>query len=140
MKKQIAEKGGIWCSRDAVRFSMVHTPEEYFSREDEVFNEWIKQIYDALTQPFIEDIYIDATHLTDKARDKVLNRLPKEYIGEIINVFFKVPLEVCLERNSHRDGMTFVPPSAIKNMYKILTYPKKYKTIVIDENGVEIDG
>lgn len=119
---------------------MVHTPEEYFSREDEVFNEWIKQIYDALTQPFIEDIYIDATHLTDKARDKVLNRLPKEYIGEIINVFFKVPLEVCLERNSHRDGMTFVPPSAIRNMYKILTYPKKYRTIVIDENGVEIDG
>ena len=137
VRKQIAKKGGVWCSRDAVRFSMVREDEPYFERETEVFNEWIRQICDALTNPMIEDIYIDATHLNDKSRDKTLNRLPKENIKEIFNVVFLVPLEVCLERNAQRTGREVVPESVIRNMMKTFKWPRKNKILFIDSNGKE---
>lgn len=140
VQQKIKEFGGMWCSRDAVRFSFVHSKEKYFDREDEVFNSWIAQICDALDNPIIENIYVDATHLTDKARNKVTNRLPKDNIKEIINVVFAVPVETCLERNGMRDGMAFVPPSVIRKMANQLEYPKKNKTIVIDKEGVEHNG
>ena len=139
VQKQISEFGGIWCSRDAVRFTMVHSKDEYFDRETEVFNEWIKEICDALTNPLIENIYIDATHLNDKSRNKVISRLPKDNIEDIINVFFKVPLDICLERNEMRDGMAYVPKSVIRRMSYQLEYPNnKYKTITINENGEKV--
>lgn len=139
VQKQISEFGGIWCSRDAVRFTMVHSKDEYFDRETEVFNEWIKEICDALTNPLIENIYIDATHLNDKSRNKVISRLPKDNIEDIINVFFKVPLDICLKRNEMRDGMAYVPKSVIRRMSYQLEYPNnKYKTITINENGEKV--
>lgn len=140
VRKQIAEKGGIWCSRDAVRFSMVREDEPYFERETEVFNEWIRQICDALSNPMIEDIYIDATHLNDKSRMKTLNRLPKDNIEEIINVVFLVPIEVCILRNNQRNGREVVPESVIRNMEKSFKLPLKDKTLFINENGSEYYG
>ena len=83
IQQQLSKKGGFWASRDAVRFSMVAEDEPYFERETEVFNEWIRQICEALNNPLIEDIYIDATHLNDKSRNKTLSRLPKENICKI---------------------------------------------------------
>ena len=135
VKKQIAEKGGFWASRDAVRFSMVREDEPYFEREIEVFNAWISQICDALNNPLIEDIYIDATHLNDRSREKTLSRIPKNNIQKITNVVFKVPMEVCLERNALRTGREVVPESAIYNMAKSFKMPKKYSTIIVDVNG-----
>lgn len=135
VRKQIAEKGGIWCSRDAVRFSMVREDEPYFERETEVFNEWIRQICDALTNPMIEDIYVDATHLNYKSRMKTLNRLPKENIQEIVNVVFIVPVDICIERNNQRSGREIVPESVIRNMAKSFRMPDKY--MLIDEDGKE---
>ena len=135
VKKQIAEKGGFWASRDAVRFSMVREDEPYFEREIEVFNAWISQICDALNNPLIEDIYIDATHLNDRSREKTLSRIPKNNIQKITNVVFKVPMEVCLERNALRTGREVVPESAIYNMAKSFKMTKKYSTIIVDVNG-----
>ena len=140
VKKQIAEKGGIWCSRDAVRFSMVREDEPYFERETEVFNEWIRQICNALSNPMIEDIYVDATHLNDKSRMKTLNRLPKDNIEEIINVVFLVPIEVCISRNNQRNGREVVPESVIRNMEKTFKLPLKDKTLFVNENGSEYYG
>lgn len=134
-RRRIAENGGIWISRDAVRFSMVHEDEEYFSREAEVFNEWISQICNALKDPVIENIYIDATHLNDRSREKTLNCLPKDNIEKIINVVFRVPIEVCLQRNASRSGREVVPESVIRNMAKSFKMPKKYSTICINERG-----
>lgn len=139
VKQQIAEKGGFWASRDAVRFSMVREDEPYFEREDEVFNEWISQICMALCNPLVEDIYIDATHLSDRSREKTLSRLPKENINKITNVVFVVPIETCLERNALRTGREVVPESAIRNMAKAFKMPKKYSTIVVDAGGREIE-
>lgn len=134
-KQQIAKKGGFWISRDAVRFSMVREDEPYFERETEVFNAWISQICEALNNPLIEDIYIDATHLNDRSREKTLSRLPKDNIQKITNVVFKVPIEICLERNAMRTGREVVPDSTIYNMEKSFKMPKKYSTIYVDENG-----
>lgn len=137
VKQQIAKTGGIWCSRDAVRFSMVQEDEPYFERENEVFNAWISQICEALTNPLVEDIYVDATHLNDRSREKTLSRLPKENVEEIINVVFKVPIEVCLERNAQRTGREVVPEDAIRNMEKSFKMPKKYSILIVDADGKE---
>ena len=118
VKKQLNNKGGFWASRDAMRFSMVREDEPYFEHENEVFNAWIAQICEALTNPMIEDIYIDATHLNDRSREKTLSRLPKENIKKITNVVFLVPIETCLERNAQRTGREVVPEDAIRNMQK----------------------
>ena len=135
VKQQIAEKGGIWCSRDAMRFSMVRENEPYFERENEVFNAWISQICDALNNPLVEDIYIDATHLNDKSREKTLSRLPKDNIGEITNVIFTTPVKVCLERNKMRTGRAVVPDEVILNMAKSFKDARKHKTIFVNERG-----
>ena len=137
VKHQIAENGGVWCSRDAVRFSMVREDEPYFERETEVFNAWISQICEALSNPMVEDIYIDATHLNDRSREKTLSRLPKENINKITNVIFMVPIEICLERNAQRTGREVVPEDAIRNMAKSFKMPKKYSTIYVDAEGRE---
>ena len=135
VKKQLNNKGGFWASRDAMRFSMVSEDEPYFERENEVFNAWIAQICEALANPMIEDIYIDATHLNDRSREKTLSRLPKENIIKITNVVFLVPIETCLERNAQRTGRKVVPEDAIRNMQKSFKMPKKYSTIYVDAEG-----
>lgn len=137
VKRKIAENGGFWASRDAMRFSMVREDEPYFERENEVFNAWISQICDALSNPLVKDIYIDATHLNDKSREKTLSRLPKDNIEKITNVVFVVPIETCLERNALRTGREVVPEDAIRNMAKSFKMPKKYHTIVVDAAGME---
>ena len=139
MKKQLNNKGGFWASRDAMRFSMVREDEPYFERENEVFNAWIAQICDALSNPMIEDIYIDATHLNDRSREKTLSILPKENINKITNVVFLVPIETCLERNAQRTGREIVPEDAIRNMEKSFKMPKKYSTLIVDADGKEIE-
>ena len=138
IKRRLEEQqGGFWVSRDAVRFSMVREDEPYFERENEVFNEWISQICMALCNPLIEDIYIDATHLNDRSREKTLSRLPKENINKITNVVFLVPIEICLERNAQRSGREVVPESVIRNMEKSFKMPKKYSTMIVDSEGRE---
>ena len=116
---------------------MVKEDEDYFSKECEVFDKFISNICEALRSPLAEDIYIDATHLSDKARKKVLNRLPKDNIDEVIYVVFKVPYEVCVERNNKREGRERVPESAIRRMYLSFQYPdiEKYHVIFINERG-----
>ena len=135
-RQKIAENGGVWCSRDEVRFSIVKEDEEYFSHENEVFNTWIKQINEALENPEVEDVYIDATHLNDKSRNKVLNRLTKNTdIEKITNVLFLTPLETCLDRNGQRSGRAVVPEEVIRNMAKTFQIPERYPVLFIREGG-----
>lgn len=135
-RQKIAENGGVWCSRDEVRFSIVKEDEEYFSHEDKVFNTWIKQINEALENPEVENVYIDATHLNDKSRNKVLNRLTKNTdIEKITNVLFLTPLETCLERNKQRSGRAVVPEEVIRNMAKTFQIPERYPVLFIKEGG-----
>ena len=117
VRKQIAEKGGVHCSRDEIRFSLLKEDEDYFAHEDEVVKIWFEKVNEAILNPEVENIYIDATHLTERARKNTINELPEgDY--DIITVFFQIPLAICLERNSKREGRAFVPPSVIKSMWE----------------------
>lgn len=123
----------VYISRDAIRFSIVAEDEEYFSKEDEVFNKFIETIDSNLAAN--QTVYADATHLNRKGRLKLLNSLTvKPDFIEII--YMKTPLEVCLEHNDKRKGTrAFVPRSVIRRMYASIEEPEyeegKYEYTVI---------
>ena len=127
-------------SRDAIRFSIVDENEDYFAKEDLVFKTFINEINKALVdEEKTERVFIDATHLTPKARAKVLRLLNKENISEINAIYFDVPIDIALARNNQRTGRALVPETAIFNMAKTYTPPtvkEGFNHIYrIDENG-----
>ena len=116
-------------SRDAIRFILLQDEDEYFARENEVFNKFIEAIQTTLDKDYW-DLYVDATHLNEKARNKVLDRLNIPDNVAIITVYFDICLEEAIRRNSQRTGRANVPDEVIKNMWKVLTPPsmnEKYK-------------
>lgn len=136
VKEQIAEKGGVHCSRDEIRFSLLKEGEDYFAHENEVVALWLEKVTNAINDPEVENIYVDATHLTEKARAKVLGELPKgDYF--VTTVFFDVPLETCIERNDNRTGRAFVPRSVIRRMHACYDQNTKLgdATLHLGENG-----
>ena len=138
---RIAEQGGVRISRDEIRFSMVSEEEEYFSKENEVFFTFISKIQEAiLDETGPEDIYIDATHVNEKGRQKVLSQLDLDFVDEITVVVMDVPFEITAERNAGRSGRTFVPMSALRRMElsKDEVQPGgkyNYKIWKVNENG-----
>lgn len=128
-----------WISRDNVRFALVNEDEEYFSHEDEVFDTFINFINQTLDNPYIEAIYIDATHLNKKSRNKTLNKIHKKNIEELNCVYFSTPLKICMERNAQRTGRERVPDSAMVNMYYAYLPPTAMEgydhLYVVNENG-----
>ena len=112
---------------------MVDEDDDYFAHENDVFEAWVFSIQAAIRNNSIENVYIDATHLNEKSRNKVLNRLNLE--GVALNaVVFNTPLEVCLERNAQRTGRACVPETVIRNMYNNFHSPaldkRKYDKII----------
>lgn len=106
----------IWVSRDAVRFSMVSEDEEYFSKEKKVFKEWIRQIQEALDEDSEGWVIADATHLTERSRNKTLDALNLDSDTKIIVVYSYPGVKKCLEHNENRTGREFVPRSVIRRM------------------------
>jgi len=108
----------VYISRDQVRFEMVPETAEYFSREEEVYEEWIKRIAWALNAGF--NVWADATHLNKKSRAKTFYALTKKGIDfsmiDVITFVMDTPFSVCMERNSKRSGRYQVPESAMRNM------------------------
>lgn len=124
IKKFITELDGYTAvvSRDEIRFSLLKDGEEYFSRETEVFNKFIDEIKYFLKED-ISNVVVDATHISPASRNKVLRALGTLSDVEVNAVVLMTPLDVCLERNSHRTGRAYVPPSAIENMYNGFSVP-----------------
>jgi len=116
--------GEIAISRDQIRFSMIDGKQNYFSKENEVFNEYIRQIQSALDNPKIHRVYADATQLTEKSRCKVLDKLKLDNIN--IKIYWKnTPLKLALERNKKREEIAVVPESTIIRMYNSIQDPRK---------------
>lgn len=116
-------------SRDAIRFNLVKEDEPYFSRENEVFDQYIYDIQEALNSTAYEAVYCDATHLNEQARNKVLDRLDLSDVAQIYALVIRPPLDEILKRNANRSGREFVPEAVIKRMYNSYTDPaadKKY--------------
>ena len=132
--------GSEWISRDNVRFAILADEDDYFAHEDDVFDTFINYINQTLENDDIHTIYVDATHLNKRSRDKVLRRVHKDNICDLTCVCFDVPLAVCHARNNLRSGRSKVPASAIDNMYNSYRHPDKNQEhfdhiLVVDENG-----
>ena len=113
---------------------MVQEDEEYFSKEKEVFNLFVRAVQADIDSNSITDIYVDATHINETSREKLLRRLKNLENVNLNAIVFDIPLEVCLERNAQRTGRACVPETAIRNMYKNFTNPaydeRKYDNII----------
>ena len=111
-------------SRDEIRFAILKDNDNYFSKEKEVWKEFIKQIKNAIAE--YNDVIVDATHLNEASRKKVLNALSDVLNADIsvCAIFMATPLEVALDYNANRTGREFVPESVIRNMFSICTMPR----------------
>ena len=103
-----------YISRDAIRFDLVPEGEEYFSKEDEVFNRFISEINSSLKIGM--DVYADATHLTKSSRWILLKNIDAP-VDEVNVIWIKTPLEVALQRNDKRTGRALVPKTVVKRMF-----------------------
>lgn len=127
-------------SRDRVRFSMITEKDDYFSKEKEVFNEFISQILDSVKHHQVT--IVDATHMNKKGRNKVFNRLTS-ILGNVTlkAVVMNTTFETCLERNAQREGLALVPESAIVRMYEGFEMPTEKEgfeqIVLIDEDWKE---
>lgn len=115
-KKRCAENiNAAYISRDEIRFSLLKDDEEYFAKEKEAFKMFISAIKKAMSDELYTEVYIDATHLNERSRQKVLDKLDlREW--DIYLVDFTTPIEICIERNATRTGRAFVPEDVIRNM------------------------
>ena len=80
-------------------------------------------------------IFVDATHLSEKARNKTLDKLNLENV-ELFAVNFNLPVDVCITQNDQRTGLAKVPRSVIRRMWCTYEPPKptgeKYEYTVLD--------
>lgn len=113
---------GTYISRDEVRFEMVQPNEPYFSKEKQVYKEFVKRVNQALEKG---DCIADATHLTQGSRRKLLNNINPLNIKSIEIIVMDTPLETCLKRNSLRKGRCSIPDEQIIKMHKSFQFPSK---------------
>ena len=109
----------VLVSRDVIRYRLINDDDSYFSKENEVWKEFIKQINYFLKEGY--DVFADATHINTGSRRKLLNEIYVECKKEAIHI--NTPISICLERNSKREGRECVPESAIKRMYSQFEEP-----------------
>ena len=124
VKDRIAKYGGVHVSRDAIRFEMLNEGDEYFTNEKKVFNKFAQLANEAIANPNVTDIYIDAMHLNKASRHKITSALRMTKYNKLyIAVYFDVSPEICKARNAKRSGRALVPDSVIDNMSKNFTKP-----------------
>lgn len=140
LAKKIAKELGASAkiiSRDEVRFSMVAEDEEYFSKENEVFKEFIHQIKESLNAN--QNTIVDATHLNCGSRTKLLRAIGADLEGAAVYAVVVLnDLEIILKQNRERKGRAYVPESVIKNMYATFEAPtleEGFKEIMFYKNG-----
>lgn len=130
---------GLVVSRDEIRFKLLGENDEYFSKEKDVFEEYVNTIQTLININHKGRIYMDATHLNPISRKKVMSRLKLKKGNELYAIYFDVPLEVCLERNKKRTGRSYVPEDVIKDFHRNFIAPRKDENFMgifkVDENG-----
>jgi predicted kinase len=125
IRKQIKENSGAYISRDEVRFSIITDEDDYFGKENLVFDTFVQKVQNAIDdENGPEDVYVDATHVSWGSRRKILNRLSFGNVKELVWLYFRVPVKTALARNSSRTGRSLVPETAILSMAENITKPK----------------
>lgn len=114
-------------SRDAIRFAKLEEGESYFGREKEVYKTFIQQIVMAFDNcPWVDEVWADATHLTENSRKKLLSNLITVDI-DVIPVVIMPELDICLGQNMLRTGRERVPDTIIEKMYNTYEDPANDK-------------
>lgn len=124
-------------SRDKIRFSLLNDEDEYFSKEKEVWDLFVKEIIEGLKN--YDNVIVDATHLNGPSRIKTLNAVG-EYLGnvKISAIVIKAPLYTCIKRNEEREGRAFVPLSVIRRMkyqFSMPTSEEGFNDVIIINNS-----
>ena len=132
MAENISSTDPKWAyvSRDEVRFSMITEEDDYFSKEKQVFEEFVNRLCGNLSDAWIQNVIADATHLNEISRDKLINAIRRKRPNlplHITMVYFDIPLEVCKFRNDKREGRAHVPDEVMNKMYTQLEFPKLRK-------------
>ena len=126
----------VWVSRDAIRFSLLGEHDDYFSKENLVYNTFINTIDSYINAG--KNVFADATHLNSASRGKLLKRL-KSKPQEVNIVWVDTPLNIALEQNELRAGTrAYVPPEQVRRMYNSFEAPLFYegfKKIFIVKDG-----
>lgn len=109
-------------SRDTIRFNLLGENDEYFSKENEVFNRFIDKIKEGLDKN--ENVIADATHINSNSRGKLFRALGDSLKDVEVNaIVMDTCLAKCLEQNEMREGRSFVPEAAIHNMWSNFSMP-----------------
>lgn len=122
-----------YVSRDEVRFSILNKEDDYFAKEKQVFKQYIEKICESLEDTYVSNTIADATHLNEISRDKLINSICRARPNlefNIVMVYFDIPIEVCIFRNSKRSGLAHVPDNVIKKMYASFEFPKCRKNLI----------
>lgn len=141
VKNQVAEHGGVHISRDAIRFETLSENDDYFANESIVYATFVLEIQNALNNDNgHQNVYADATHLNEKSRRMLLDKLNLSNVEEIILLHFDIKIETALERNAKRSGRALVPEKTIRSMNNNLSLPPEngkysYKIWKINEKG-----
>lgn len=141
VRERIAKYGGYHVSRDEIRFALLdERGGDYFDYEDEVLNIFYSRINELLDNDEENiDIYVDATHLSDRTRNQTMSKLHLEN-AYTIAVWMDIPLIACKYRNNQRTGRARVPTETVENMYHRASRPSRRKfneVWTVDVNGDE---
>ena len=102
-----------YVSRDEIRFKLLREGDSYFQNENEVFDTFVKKIAEGLNCPGV--VFADATHLSEKSRNKLLDKLRLDDV-DIIPINFYISLDTCCKRNDQRTGRARVPIERLSRM------------------------
>ena len=109
-------------SRDKIRFSMLGNNDDYFSKENEVWNEFVNQAKQSLQEN--DNTILDATHINISSRTRILRALKDNLKDvEICAIVIKTDLDTAIKQNNMREGRALVPEIAIRRMYHSFYYP-----------------
>lgn len=109
-------------SYDYVRQSLFQNRESYFDCEEEIFNEFVWQIDEAMALG-IDVVFVDATNINSISRNEILGRLMPDKRTNLTFEVMKTPVSVCLTRNSQRTDSEKVSNSAIQKMARSFNIP-----------------
>lgn len=137
--KRLLEDHPDWeyVSRDEVRYQYVEDKAHYFDHEHEVYKEFCNRIDMHLINE--KTVIADATHLSQKSRNALLNTLTV-IPDKIIGVVFITPFEECFRRNAMREGITRVPDAQMykmRNAFKAPNPAVENFDMLIKVNGME---
>lgn len=121
--QKLKSEGVEYVSRDEVRFSILKEGDHYFSKEEEVFREFVKRIQSALDSG--KSAIADATHINTPSRAKLLKHLNIDSDTNVVAVYCDTDFDTCRERNSKRTGRAKVPDNSLINMYVASQEPRK---------------